>query len=128
MPQLDLGIYFFQIFLNLFSFWFLFFFIKFNILGKLATILKIKFLLVLNENNSHISIPIFYNAIELSLYRKAKRYNFHNFICLFNSYNFHNLEFKRVINFNKINLFLNSCMLKLNNVLKNLTIKFLIIN
>ena len=84
MPQLDLGIYFIQIFINFFFFWFLYFYIKFFILGKLSNIIKIKNFFYVNNNYIYSDNSVFHNQIELSYYKSNLWNNFHNFKIFFN--------------------------------------------
>lgn len=127
MPQLDLGIYFIQIFINFFFFWFLYFYINFFVLARLSNIIKIKNFLYFNNNYTYSDYSIFYNQVELSYYKSNLWNNFHNFnfffttkqiknnkvfifISLCNIYLFLNLFFKRVFfiknteNLNKLNI------------------------
>lgn len=107
MPQLDLGIYFFQIFSNFFFFWFLYFYIKFFILGKLSNIIKIKNFYYLNNNYTYSLNSIFFNQFELNYYNSNIWNNFHNFNLFFNTIKIKNEKLYNLFYLKNIYLFLN---------------------
>nr|YP_009308398.1 ATP synthase 8 [Paramoeba pemaquidensis]AOS85536.1 ATP synthase 8 [Paramoeba pemaquidensis] len=124
MPQLDLGIYFFQIFINLLFFWFLYFYIKYFILGKLSNIIKIKNFLFFNNNYSYTDNSVFINQIELSYYKSNIWNNFHNFSSFFNVIKLKNKKIFRFLHLQNIYNFLNNFIIKvLNNKLFKLISK-----
>ena len=112
MPQLDLGVYFFQIFINFFFFWFLYFYIKFFILGKLSNIIKIKNFLFFNNNYSYSDNSVFFNQIELSYYKSNLWNNFHNFSLFFSVITLKNKKILRFFYLQNIYNFVNLFILK----------------
>ena len=124
MPQLDLGIYFFQIFINLLFFWFLYFYIKYFILGKLSNIIKIKNFLFFNNNYTYSDNSVFINQIELSYYKSNVWNNFHNFYLFFNVIKLKNKKIIKFLHLQNIYNFLNNFIIKiLNNKLFKLISK-----
>jgi Plant ATP synthase F0 len=123
MPQLDLGIYFFQIFINFLFFWFLYFYIKFFILGKLSNIIKIKNFLFFNNNYSYTDNSVFLNQIELSYYKSNLWNNFHNFSLFFNVFQLKNKKIFKFLHLQNIYNFLNNFIIKVlnNNLFKLLS-------
>ena len=131
MPQLDLGIYFFQIFINFLFFWFLYFYIKFFILGKLSNIIKIKNFLFFNNNYSYVDNSVFFTQIELSYYKLNTWNNFHNFSTFFNVIKIKKIKLFKFFHLQNIYNFLNKFIIKvfnntslkiINNNLKSLII------
>ena len=122
MPQLDLGIYFFQIFINFLFFWFLYFYIKFFILGKLSNIIKIKNFLFFNNNYSYVDNSVFFNQIELSYYKSNTWNNFHNFSAFFNVIKAKNMKLFKFLHLQNIYNFLNKFIIK---VLNNKSVKII---
>ena len=122
MPQLDLGIYFFQIFINFLFFWFLYFYIKFFILGKLSNIIKIKNFLFFNNNYSYTDNSVFFNQVELSYYKSNSWNNFHNFSSFFNVIKLKNMKLFKFLHLQNIYNFLNKFIIK---VLNNRSIKII---
>jgi len=113
MPQLDLGIYFFQIFINFLFFWFLYFYIKFFILGKLSNIIKIKIFLFFNNNYSYTDNSVFLNQVELSYYKSNVWNNFHNFSLFFNVILLKNKKIFKFLHLQNIYNFLNNFIIKI---------------
>ena len=107
MPQLDLGIYFFQIFINFLFFWFLYFYIKFFVLGKLSNIIKIKNFLFFNNNYSYTDNSVFFNKVELTYYKSNVWCNFYNFSLFFSVIKSKNLRIFRFLHLQNIYNFLN---------------------
>ena len=107
MPQLDLGIYFFQIFINFLFFWFLYFYIKFFVLGKLSNIIKIKNFLFFNNNYSYTDNSVFFNKVELTYYKSNVWCNFYNFSLFFSVIKSKNLKIFRFLHLQNIYSFLN---------------------
>ena len=107
MPQLDLGIYFFQIFINFLFFWFLYFYIKFFVLGKLSNIIKIKNFLFFNNNYSYTDNSVFFNKVELTYYKSNVWCNFYNFSLFFSVIKSKNLKIFRFLHLQNIYNFLN---------------------
>jgi hypothetical protein len=122
MPQLDLGIYFFQIFINFLFFWFLYFYIKFFILGKLSNIIKIKNFLFLNNNYSYTDNSVFFNKVELDYYKSNVWSNFYNFSLFFSVIKSKNVKIFRFLHLQNIYNFLNKFIVK---VLNNKPLKIL---
>nr|QFQ52425.1 ATPase subunit 8 [Paramoeba aparasomata] len=113
MPQLDLGIYFIQIFTNFFFFWFLYFYIKFFILGKLSNIIKIKNLIHFNNNYTYSANSIFYNQSELNYYKSNVWNNFHNFGIIVLIFQLKNLKVFNSLSLNNIFLYINGFLTKI---------------
>ena len=107
MPQLDLGIYFIQIFTNIFFFWFLYFYIKFFILGKLSNIIKIKNFLYFNNNYTYSTNSIFFINVELNYYRSNIWSNFYNFDSFLNVIKIKNIKIFNLLFLQNIYYFLN---------------------